>query len=154
MRPGRPDDVRFGPDGRLYGPGSADNGAGLAALLALARLLSESADLHWLASEVLLVANVGEEGEGNLSGMRYLCRQLPQLTGVKAFLVLDGPSTDHITAQALASRRYEISFVGPGGHSWNDSGTPNAVHAIGNAISSFVQVAESALHRQSSQVLL
>jgi di/tripeptidase len=70
---------------------------------------------------------------------------------VKAFLVLDGPSTDHITAQALASRRYEVSFNGPGGHSWNDSGTPNPVHAIGGAISSFVQSAAAACGNQRSR---
>jgi len=59
--------------------------------------------------------------------------------------VLDGPSTDHITAQALASRRFEISFAGPGGHSWNDYGTPNPVHAIGEVISSFAQSADARL---------
>ncbi len=109
----------------------------------LARVLNESADLHGLAAEILLVANVGEEGEGNLSGMRYLCRQLPEIARVKAFLVLDGPSTDHITTQALASRRYEVSFTGPGGHSWNDSGISNPVHAVSAAISTFVQNAEA-----------
>ena len=141
--PARPEDIYFGADGRMFGPGTSDNGAGLAALLALARVLNETPDLHTLAAEILLVANVGEEGEGNLNGMRYLCRQLPELARVKAFLVLDGPSTDHITAQALASRRFEVSFTGPGGHSWNDSGTPNPVHAISGAISAFVQSAES-----------
>jgi acetylornithine deacetylase/succinyl-diaminopimelate desuccinylase-like protein len=91
----------------------------------------------------LLVANVGEEGEGNLSGMRYLCRQTPQMSQVRAFLVLDGPSTDHITAQALSSRRFEILFTGPGGHSWNDSGTPNPIHALSEAITGFTQSPEA-----------
>jgi acetylornithine deacetylase/succinyl-diaminopimelate desuccinylase-like protein len=141
--PARAEDIYFGSDGRLFGPGSSDNGAGLAAVLALARVLAETADLQPLAEDILLVANVGEEGEGNLSGMRYLCRHSPDLAQVKAFLVLDGPSTDHITAQALASRRYEVSFSGPGGHSWNDSGTPNPVHAISSAITSFLQSADT-----------
>lgn len=141
--PSRPEDVYFGSDGRLFGPGSSDNGAGLSALLALARVLNEAIDLHSLAAQILLVANVGEEGEGNLSGMRYLCRHLPDLAHIKGFFVLDGPSTDHITAQALASRRYDISFTGPGGHSWNDSGTPNPVHAISAAIHAFVRSAET-----------
>ncbi|MBV8896483.1 MAG: M20/M25/M40 family metallo-hydrolase [Acidobacteriaceae bacterium] len=149
--PARPEDISFGPDGRLFGPGSSDNGTGLTALLAIARVLNESPDLHALATEILLVANVGEEGEGNLSGMRYLCRQLPQLSRVKAFLVLDGPSTDHITSQALASRRYEVSFTGPGGHSWNDSGTSNPVHAISAAITAFVQNAEEACAKQRNR---
>jgi tripeptide aminopeptidase len=143
--PGRPEEVYVGPDRRLVGPGTADNGSGLAAVLALARVLAEMQDLHDLAFSVLLVANVGEEGEGNLSGMRYLCRQSPYLACIKAFIVLDGPSTDHITGQALASRRYEISFAGPGGHSWNDYGTPNPVHAIGDVVSSFIQAADARL---------
>jgi len=145
LAPGRPEDIYWAPDGRLIGPGVADNGAGLAAVLALARLLAETHDLHALAASVLLVANVGEEGEGNLSGMRYLCRQPAQLPQIDAFIILDGPSTDHITAQALASRRLEISFTGPGGHSWNDYGTPNPVHAVSDVISSFVQTADARL---------
>ncbi len=145
IAPNRPEDVHFSPEGRLVGPGSSDNGAGLAALLALARVLVESPGLSHLASSLLLVANVGEEGEGNLSGMRFLCKQTAQLAQVRAFLVLDGPSTDHITAQALASRRFEISFSGPGGHSWNDYGNPNPVHAIGEVISSFAQSADARL---------
>ena len=140
--PQRQDDVYFAPDGRLIGPGVSDNGSGLSALLALARLFATHSDLHEIAASLLLVANVGEEGEGNLNGMRYLCRQTLELAHVAAFIVLDGPSTDHITAQALASRRLEISFHGPGGHSWNDSGTPNPIHAAGDLVSHFVQAAE------------
>lgn len=167
LAPTRPEDIYYAPDGRLCGPGVSDNGSGLAALLALAKLLSETVELHALASTVLLVANVGEEGEGNLNGMRYLCRQplqtapkrdsdgsngarpmlasqspAIQLANIKAFIVLDGPSIDHVTIQALASRRFEISFVGPGGHSWNDYGTPNPIHALGEAVSSFLQLAD------------
>ena len=141
LSPARAEEIFYSPDGRLRGPGVSDNGAGLAALLALAKILPETPALYPLASSLLLVANVGEEGEGNLSGMRYLCRQTQQLSRIAAFLVLDGPSTDHVTAQALASRRFEISFSGPGGHSWNDYGVPNPVHAISDVISSFVQTA-------------
>jgi di/tripeptidase len=75
--------------------------------------------------------------------MRYLCRQASLVENVKAFLVLDGPSTDHITAQALASKRFEVAFAGPGGHSWNDYGTPNPVHALSDTISQFVQGADA-----------
>ncbi len=142
--PGRPEDVYIAPDGRLIGPGVSDNGSGLSALLALARLLSANDELHALAASLLLVANVGEEGEGNLSGMRYLCRSA-ELATVSAFVVLDGPSIDHVTTQALASKRFEIAFSGPGGHSWNDYGTPNPVHAIGELVSHFLQSAESRL---------
>ena len=145
LAPGRPEDIYYAPDGRLMGPGTADNGSGLTALLALARVFSETSDLYEIASSVLLVANVGEEGEGNLSGMRYLCRHHPQAAQFKAFVVLDGPSSEHVTAQALASRRFEISFSGPGGHSWNDYGTPNPVHAISDVITSFVRDADTRL---------
>jgi tripeptide aminopeptidase len=145
LSPNRPEEVYYSPDGRMRGPGVSDNGAGLAALLALAKILPEIPELHALASSLLLVANVGEEGEGNLSGMRYLCRQAAQLSRIAAFIVLDGPSTDHVTVQALASRRFEVSFAGPGGHSWNDYGVPNPVHAIGDVISTFVQMASARL---------
>ncbi|MBV8570647.1 MAG: M20/M25/M40 family metallo-hydrolase [Acidobacteriaceae bacterium] len=143
LAPSRPEDIQLAPDGRLIGPGVSDNGSGLSALLALARLLAEIPELHPLAGAVLLVANVGEEGEGNLSGMRYLCEQTAQISGIEAFIILDGPSTDHVTSQALASRRFELSFSGPGGHSWNDHGTPNPVHALSQLISDFVDTAEA-----------
>jgi acetylornithine deacetylase/succinyl-diaminopimelate desuccinylase-like protein len=84
----------------------------------------------------LLIANVGEEGEGNLSGMRYLCRE-SNGSRPKAFLVLDGPNTDHITCRALASRRFEVAVTGPGGHSWSDYGAGNPVHALSRAIAEF-----------------
>ncbi|MFL6354069.1 MAG: M20/M25/M40 family metallo-hydrolase [Bryobacteraceae bacterium] len=163
LAPNRPNEITYALDGRLCGPGVSDNGSGLAALLALARVVGENIQLHHLAGCILLVANVGEEGEGNLNGMRYLCRQTKpaiagsngpkpaaasqtgpiDLSSIKAFIVLDGPSLDHITAQALASRRFEISFTGPGGHSWNDYGTPNPVHALAEAVSFFVQSSDS-----------
>ena len=151
--PARPEDISLLPDGRFAGPGVSDNGSGLAALLALARLLAEDPLLHPLASTILLVANVGEEGEGNLSGMRYLCRAEPsrhslELDRIQAFIVLDGPSVEHITAEALGSRRFEIVFSGPGGHSWNDYGTPNPVHAMADLISHYRQAAETRLATQ------
>ena len=141
LAPARAEDVFFAPDGRLVGPGSSDNGSGLAALLAFARLFADHAELLPLAQSVLLVANVGEEGEGNLSGMRYLCRTFTELMENVTILVLDGPSVEHVTTQALSSRRYEVTFTGPGGHSWNDYGTPNPVHALGHVISSFTNAA-------------
>ncbi len=132
------EDIRIEPDGTLRGPGVSDNGAGLAALLTIAKLWKTQALLpENRAASLLLVANVGEEGEGNLSGMRYLCRQSSLAGRLKSFIVLDGPATDHITAQALASRRFEITINGPGGHSWSDFGTANPVHALSRAITLF-----------------
>src|SRR5579875_1367050 len=89
--PSRPEEIYVGPGGRLFGPGTADNGAGLTALLALARVLSEIPALHPLAQSLLLVATVGEEGEGNLGGMRYLCRPSGPVAESAGIIVLDGP---------------------------------------------------------------
>jgi acetylornithine deacetylase/succinyl-diaminopimelate desuccinylase-like protein len=141
LAPQKPDDISISADGSLHGPGVSDNGSGVSTILALGRLLGESAALRELAGPLVLVGNVGEEGEGNLSGMRYLCRP-GNLPDVKAFIVLDGPSLENVTAQALSSRRLEITFQGPGGHSWNDQGAANPVHALSHAISSFAQTAE------------
>ena len=122
-------------DGRFLGPGVSDNGAGLAALLALAGAWNSAPPQSGGLAPVL-IANVGEEGEGNLSGMRFLCRAANHARPL-AFLVLDGPNTDHITCRALASRRFEVIVGGPGGHSWSDHGTANPVHAISRAITAF-----------------
>jgi acetylornithine deacetylase/succinyl-diaminopimelate desuccinylase-like protein len=109
----------------------------LAALLAVARALKISPPMEGWHADLLLVANVGEEGEGNLSGMRHLCKQSPLGKKIGAFLVLDGASTDHITSRAIGSRRFEVMFTGPGGHSWSDYGVGNPVHALSRAISQF-----------------
>ena len=135
LAPRTPDDIKLLPDGTFRGPGVSDNGAGLAALIAVARAVKVCPNEK--ISSVLFIANVGEEGEGNLSGMRYLCRQSSLASKIRAFVVLDGPTTDHITCQALASRRFEISFSGPGGHSWSDFGIGNPVHALSRVISLF-----------------
>jgi tripeptide aminopeptidase len=136
LAPRVPEDIRIGDEGKMLGPGVSDNGAGLAALLALAGAWTASPPLEDPPLSPVLIANVGEEGEGNLCGIRYLCR--PAANGrFKAFLVLDGPSTDHITCQALASRRFEVTFTAPGGHSWSDHGAANPVHALSRAITHF-----------------
>ncbi len=138
LAPRRPDEILIGPDGRFNGPGVADNGAGLAALLAVARAVACAPPVDAPQAALAFVANVGEEGEGNLSGMRFLCRPSGLAGRIKAFVVLDGPANDHITYHALASRRFEVSFTGPGGHSWSDYGVGNPVHALSRAIAAFV----------------
>ena len=133
LAPRTKEDIAVAPDGKLRGPGVSDNGCGLAALLALARALK----LHIRGASpwdrLLFVANVGEEGEGNLSGMRHLCKTAE----TEALLILDGASTDHVTTEALGSRRYEITLSGPGGHSWSDFGTVNPIHALTRAMAAF-----------------
>jgi tripeptide aminopeptidase len=111
---------------RLSAPGISDNGTGLAALVAIARAIHE-AGLQPRRT-ILFVADVGEEGEGNLRGMRALVDAYrPKL---KAAIVLDGSGTDHVTTKALASRRLEVLITGPGGHSWSDFGMPNPINAL------------------------
>jgi tripeptide aminopeptidase len=132
------EDISVDADGRFRGPGVSDNGAGLAALLAFAK--------GWKAGRLpesdlglLLVANTGEEGEGNLLGMRHLCRQSPLARHIRGFLIVDGANTDHITTRALGSRRFEVTFTGPGGHSWSDYGAGNPVHALCRAVALFAE---------------
>jgi len=120
-------DVKVHRDGtRMSAPGISDNGAGLAALLALARAV-HSAHLKPQRT-VLFVADVGEEGEGNLRGMRALVEAYR--ARLKAVVVLDGSGTDHVTTKALASRRLEALITGPGGHSWSDFGMPNPINSL------------------------
>lgn len=122
-------------NGRIYGPGITDNGAGLAALLGLARIVRR-AGLRPRDS-LLLVANVAEEGEGNLYGMRHLLEQEEVRRQVRYMLVLDGASVDHITAHALGSRRFRVTVEGPGGHSWSDFGLANPIYALAAAVARF-----------------
>ncbi len=131
------DDISVDPEGVLLGPGVSDNGAGLAALLAIARAIGASEDDE-IWRRLLLVANTGEEGEGNLRGIRHLCAQPSLIAQIEAFLILDGAALDHITTQALGSRRFEVTFTGPGGHSWSDFGIGNPVHALARAVADFV----------------
>jgi acetylornithine deacetylase/succinyl-diaminopimelate desuccinylase-like protein len=120
-------------DGKLFAPGIADDGCGLAALVALAQAILTEEIL--LDGSILFVGTVGEEGEGNLRGVRHLFTKGRWASHVDVFLSFDGPGVDRITNKALGSRRYRVSVTGPGGHSWGDFGLPNPVHAIGGAIS-------------------
>ena len=136
LAPRSSDEIKLSGDGRFLGPGVSDNGAGLAALLAIAAAWNAAPPLPEAQLAPVLIANVGEEGEGNLSGMRFLCRDVNS-TRPRAFLVLDGPSTDHITCRALASRRFEVTVNGPGGHSWSDYGAGNPIHTLSRVIAEF-----------------
>lgn len=137
LAPRNREEITIAPDGKFHGPGVSDNGAGLAALLAIARAVKSSPPMEDLNANLLLIANVCEEGEGNLSGMRWLCKQSELARRIVAFLVLDGATTDHITNRALGSRRFEVTFTGPGGHSWSDYGMGNPVHALSRAVALF-----------------
>lgn len=133
LAPARPDDIRVDVNGTMRGPGVTDNGTGLTALLALAKLLLRPLVDH-PRRNTLLVANVAEEGEGNLHGMRYVANESPYAQSIDRYMVVDGASISHITTAALGSKRFELVIEGPGGHSWNDYGRANPVHALARAI--------------------
>ena len=121
-------------NGRLLAPGISDNGTGLAALVAISKAFRDAKIRT--KKTILFVADVGEEGEGNLRGMRALVEAYKKR--LKYVIALDGSATEYVTTAALASRRVEVSIAGPGGHSWSDFGLPNPIHALGRGIARFV----------------
>ena len=126
--PGTPIDIRRDGD-RLLGPGIADNGSGLVALLAIAQAL-DNAHIRNTAP-ILFVANVGEEGEGDLRGMRHIFNDPRWHDAIAYTIVLDGGGADTIITEGLALRRFQATVRGPGGHSWSDFGTPQPDRAAG-----------------------
>jgi acetylornithine deacetylase/succinyl-diaminopimelate desuccinylase-like protein len=130
-------DVRVRRDGkRLLAPGISDNGSGLAALVAVARAFVESS----LRTDgtIVFAGDVGEEGEGNLRGIRALVDAYG--SRLAAVIAIDGPSTTHITTQGVASRRFEFSVTGSGGHSWSDFGVANPITALARGIVQFSSI--------------
>jgi tripeptide aminopeptidase len=117
---------------RLLGPGISDDGRGLAVLLAVARALRENG--LRLRSPVLFAATVGEEGPGNLRGVRHLFGPDGAGAGAAAFVSLDGAGLDRVVTRGVGSRRFRITVRGPGGHSWVDWGLANPIHALGAAV--------------------
>ena len=125
-------------NGRIYAPGISDNGTGLAALLGTAAILQKSEVETDLS--LIFVANVGEEGEGDLYGMRHLLAPGELRSRVAAMLILDGSSVQHITIAGLGSRRFLIEVSGPGGHSWKDFGRVNPILALSNVMTQLARL--------------
>jgi acetylornithine deacetylase/succinyl-diaminopimelate desuccinylase-like protein len=116
----------------IHCPGICDNGAGLSALLAIAASL-RYARINSPAT-ILFAANVGEEGEGDLSGMRYLFERGPYRGRIAAAIALEGSGTSTVVTRALGSLRFRVTINGPGGHSWSDAGTPNPILLLSRAL--------------------
>jgi acetylornithine deacetylase/succinyl-diaminopimelate desuccinylase-like protein len=117
---------------RLVAPGSCDNAAGVMGMLAIAHALIQSQ--VELPAPLLFLGNVGEEGEGDLRGVRHLYSQRALAGRIVAHLVLDGADADSAVTQALGSRRFRVTITGPGGHSFTDAGTPNPIAALASAL--------------------
>ncbi len=128
---------------RLEGPGISDNARGLAALLAVAEALVATGVPT--ARPILFAATVGEEGSGDLRGVKYLLNgrhdvgaqhaaPLPNTAPLPAaFIALDGAGLERVIHRALGSKRYHVTFRGPGGHSWAAFGVANPANAVGRA---------------------
>lgn len=119
-------------ENRILAPGACDNAAGLSGLLGLAAALRHAELVP--AVRILFAANVGEEGEGDLRGMRHLFTASPYAPRIAAAIVLEGSGTNAVVTRALASRRFRITVTGPGGHSWTDAGAPNPILIMARAL--------------------
>jgi len=123
----------------LFAAGIGDDTRGLVVMLQVLRVL-ESANVPTEAN-LLFIGTVGEEGLGDLRGVKHLFRDGGPR--IDSFIAVDGGSESSITAQALGSRRYRVTFQGPGGHSWGAFGTGNPMHALGRAINLFDEAADA-----------
>ncbi len=117
---------------RWFAPGIADDSRGLACILAVAEALNHAR--IETRRTILFVANVGEEGLGDLNGVKYLFQQGRHKARLKAFISVDGTNPARITNGGNGVKRYRVTARGPGGHSYGNFGRPNAAHAIGRMI--------------------
>ncbi len=125
---------------RILGPGACDNGAGLTALLALAAALRFAGIAPPLP--ILFAANVGEEGEGDLRGMRHLLTAGSYRDRIAAVLALEGAGSGTVVTRALGSRRFRVTICGPGGHSWTDAGLPNPILLLSRGLTALADRVE------------
>jgi tripeptide aminopeptidase len=141
-------DTVFGPDldvsvsrrgGRLEGPGIADNARGLAALVTVGESLVRGRVRT--KRPVLFAATVGEEGSGDLRGVRHLLGPSGRpAVRPSSFIALDGAGIERIVHRAVGARRYHVTFSGPGGHSWAAYGVANPAHAVGRSINLITRI--------------
>jgi len=142
--------ARRGP--RLEGPGIADNARGLAALVAIGEALVRAR--VETRRPVLFAATVGEEGSGDLRGVRHLLGPSDRPTVLpSAFIALDGAGIERIVHRALGARRYRVTYHGPGGHSWAAFGVANPANAVGRAVDRIADTPTSHAPRTSCSVV-
>ncbi len=122
----------------LFAPGVADDTRGLAMLLTIAEAIKKSEIKT--RDNILIIGTVGEEGLGDLRGVKYLFKN--NRPKIDSWIAVDGGGLGRINTQGLGSYRYEVKFKGPGGHSWGAFGLTNPHHALGDAISKFVEKAD------------
>jgi acetylornithine deacetylase/succinyl-diaminopimelate desuccinylase-like protein len=120
---------------RLSAPGVGDDTRGLALLLSLVRAMD--AAQTQTASDILFVGNVGEEGEGDLRGIKYLLQKGKYTGQVTQMIAIDGGDVNGVTTGGVGSKRYRVTFTGPGGHSYGAFGLVNPAFAMGDAIARF-----------------
>lgn len=121
---------------RYVGRGIGDNCRGLAVILAVARAVQSSSVMT--SGTIIFVGDVGEEGPGNLRGMRHLFGS--ELKGrIDYFISVDGAGND-IVGRAVGSHRYRVTYKGRGGHSYGDFGIPNPAHALGRAMAGIADI--------------
>ena len=123
---------------RIYAPGICDNAAGLTGLLAIAAALRHANITPPIP--ILFAANVGEEGEGDLRGMRHLFERGPYRTRIAAAIALEGSGSSAVVTRALGSLRFRITITGPGGHSWTDAGTLNPILLLSQALTEIAAI--------------
>ncbi len=123
---------------KLSAPGIGDNTRGAALMLAVIRAMQ--AAKFQTASDILFVGNVGEEGEGDLRGVKFLMNKGKYKGRITQFIAIDGGGQGTITRAGVGSRRYRAVFKGPGGHSYGAFGLVNPAYAMGNAIAKFSRV--------------
>jgi acetylornithine deacetylase/succinyl-diaminopimelate desuccinylase-like protein len=122
----------------LFAPGIADDTRGLAMILTIAESIKKQ-NIEPI-NNIIFIGTVGEEGLGDLRGVRYLFKN--NNPKIDTWIAIDGGSIGRVNNQALGSYRYEVVFEGPGGHSWGAFGLVNPHHALGSGIRDFVQKAD------------
>jgi len=133
---------------RIYGPGIGDNSLGVAALFGLLWMLRERK--VELPNDLWLVANVCEEGLGDLRGMKAVVDRFGE--NVKAYLVIEGMSLGHIYHRAIGVRRYRVTAKTAGGHSWSDYGQPSAVHEAAKLVTQIASLSVPVIPRTTLNI--